>query len=124
MKTKVKILLRIYMPFILTIAALVNIVMMCFITQEPSFSLCLSGLFGGSIFLDIYMYLCSVKMCFYYKMNILCLFLTHLTNILYDYFLFDDTIYLTTIIILLMIGTLCFIIFKRKYIVKFNKKKK
>lgn len=118
MKTKVKILLRIYMPFILTIAALFYTVIMCFITQEPSFSSVLAGLFGGSIFLDIYMYLCSSKMCFYYKMNILCLFLTHLTNILYDYFLFDDTIYLTTIIILLMLGTICFIIFKRRYIVK------
>ena len=118
MKTKVKILLRIYMPFILTIAALFYTVIMCFITQEPSFSSVLAGLFGGSIFLDIYMYLCSMKMCFYYKMNILCLFLTHLTNILYDYFLFNDTIYLTTIIILLMIGTLCFIIFKRRYVVK------
>lgn len=111
-------LLRIYAPFILTFTTLINVIGIWFIMQEPSFSLCLSGLFGGSIFLDIYMYLCSMKMCFYYKMNILCLFLTHLTNVLYDYFLFDDTIYLTTIIILLMIGTLCFIIFKRRYIVK------
>lgn len=118
MKTKVIILLRIYMPFILTIAALVNILTTCFITQEPSFNFTMSELFGGSIFLDIYMYLCSSKMCFYYKMNIFCLFMTHLTNILYDLLLLNDTIYLTTIIILLMIGTACFIIFKRRYIIK------
>lgn len=111
-------LFRVYFPFILTLISFVNVICIWFITQEPSFSLVLSGLFGGSIFLDLYIYVCSLKMCFYYKMNIVCLFLTHLTNILYDYFLFDDTIYLTAIIVLLMIGTICFIIFKRRYIVK------
>ena len=111
-------LLRIYAPFILTFATLINVIGIWFIMQEPSFSLCLSELIKSSIILDIYMYLCRMKMYFYYKMNILCLFLTHTTNISYAYFLFDDTIYLITIIILLMIGTLCFIIFKRRYIVK------
>lgn len=121
MKDRALKLLRIYLPFILTFAALLNIVTVLFITQEPSFTLIMSEVFGGSIFIDLYLWICSRKMCFYYKTNIVCLFLTHVTNILYDYFLIDETIYLTTIIILLMIGAVCFIIFKRKYIIKFNK---
>jgi hypothetical protein len=112
-------LLRVYTPFILTLAALISITTVLFI-DEPSFSLVMSELFGGSIFLDIYLWITSRKMCIYYKTNILCLGLTHVSNILYDYFLISDTLYLITIIILLMLGTISFIIFKRRYIIKLN----
>lgn len=111
-------LMKVYIPFVFTFSMLISVVIFAFTNVEPSFAFIIPGIFGGSILADIYMYICSRRMCIYYKMNIICLFISHIVNILYDYFCIDCTLYLSILIILTVISVACFIIFERKYVVK------
>lgn len=111
-------LMRVYIPFVFTFATLIGLIVFMLTNIEPSFLFMASGVFGGSMLVDFYMFICSRRMCIYYKANIICLFVSHVINILYDYFCIDCTLYLSALIILMIVGVICFIIFERRYVVK------
>ena len=107
--------LRIYTPFICTLMALLNGVY--FISDYPmdNFAFLASALTGNSILLDIYMFITSLRMCIWYKLNLLCLLLVQMCGILYSYFDIDTSLYLWVVVLLSALGIICFLVFRVLY---------
>lgn len=108
-------LIRIYTPFICSLFALINgALFMNKYTDENLFYL-FSTTTGNSIVINIYMLCTSLRMCVWYKLNILCLCLIHITSILYNYLNISDSVYLAAVTLLSSLGIICFLVFKALY---------
>lgn len=108
-------LIRIYTPFICTLMALVNGVL--FIkgeTEIPMINL-LATVSGNSIIVVLYMFVTSMRMCIWYKLNLLCLLLTQICGLMYNYYDIDTSLYLWVVVILSAMGVLFFLLFRIFY---------
>lgn len=107
--------IRIYTPFICTIAAHVNGVCFIFENIQQDTIFLFSTITGNSLIINLYMLANSLRMCVWYKLNILCLCLIHITSILYNYLNISDSVYLAAVTLLSSLGIICFLVFKALY---------
>lgn len=115
--------IRIYTPFIMTLFTLINALIFLCEVDIPDIDYLFATMTGNSILLTSYMYCVSLRMCVWYKLNLLCLLLTQLSSLAYNYLEIDNALYLWTIILLSSFGIICFLIFKRCYKVEIIKNK-
>lgn len=107
--------IRIYTPFICTVMALVNgVLFMRGVTELPAVYL-MATLTGNSVLVDLYMFATSMRMCIWYKLNLLCLLLIQICGLLYNYYDIDTSLYLWAVVLLATMGVLFFLIFRVLY---------
>lgn len=107
--------IRIYTPFICTLMALVNgVLFKRGLYEIPTIDL-LSSVSGSSIFVVLYMLATSLRMCIWYKLNLLCLLFVQISGLLYNYFDIDDSLYLWVVILFAAMGVVAFLIFRVFY---------
>lgn len=114
--------IRIYTPFIMTLFTLINALIFLCELDTPDIEYLFAIMTGNSILLTAYMYCVSLRMCIWYKLNLLCLLLTQLLSLAYNYLEIDNALYLWTIILFCSFGIVCFLIFKKCYKVETIKK--
>ena len=107
--------IRIYTPFMLSLTALVNTIFFIANVYEPLLIYSFASIGGGSVFVDIYMFCTSSRMCCWYKANIVCLGLIHTSGLFYNAFDIDEALYSHAVLSLSIIGIISFIIFRIKY---------
>lgn len=108
-------LIRIYTPFICTLMALVNgVLFMRGITELPAIYL-MTTLTGNSVLVDLYMFATSMRMCIWYKLNLLCLLLIQISGLMYNYYNLDTSLYLWVTVLFAAIGIVFFLIFRIFY---------
>ena len=108
-------ILRIYTPFICTVMALVNgVLFMRGITELPAIYL-MATLTGNSVLVDLYMFATSMRMCIWYKLNLLCLLLIQISSLMYNYYNLDTSLYLWVTVLFAAIGIVFFLIFRIFY---------
>ena len=108
-------LIRIYTPFICTLMALVNgVLFMRGITELPAIYL-MATLTGNSVLVDLYMFATSMRMCIWYKLNLLCLLLIQISGLMYNYYNLDTSLYLRVTVLFAAIGIVFFLIFRIFY---------
>lgn len=107
--------LRIYTPFICTLMALLNGVL--FIGEYPmgDFAFVASATTGNSILVDVYILTTSLKMCIWYKLNLLCLLLIQICGLLYHHYSMDVSLYVWVVTLLAATGIMFFLIFRVFY---------
>lgn len=107
--------IRIYTPFICTVMALVNgVLFMGGETEIPMIDL-LSTVSGNSIVVIFYMFATSMRMCVWYKLNLLCLLLIQISGLLYNYYDIDTSLYLWIVVLSAAMGIVFFLIFRIFY---------
>lgn len=84
---------KIYTPLIIAVFTVLNAVLFLF-NDAQRISFALGGTFGNSLLVTIYIWCVSRKMCIWYKMNLICLFITQILGILYNFFKIKDVMYL------------------------------
>lgn len=107
--------IRIYAPFVCTLATLINGVIFVKGFTDCSEVYVLSAFAGSSIFVTAYMFVTSFRMCKWYKLNLLCLLLTQLCSIAYNYLDIDTSLYLWVVTLLSGLGIMLFLIFRIFY---------
>lgn len=108
-------LIRIYTPFICTVMALLNgVLSIKGVTELPAIYL-MTTLTGNSVLVDLYMFATSMRMCVWYKLNLLCLLLIQICGLVYNYYDIDTSLYLWTLVLLSAMGILFFLIFRISY---------
>ena len=108
-------LIRIYTPFICTLMELVNgVLFMRGITELPAIYL-MATLTGKSVLVDLYMFATSMRMCIWYKLNLLCLLLIQISGLMYNYYNLDTSLYLWVTVLFAAIGIVFFLIFRIFY---------
>lgn len=108
-------LVRIYTPFICTLMALLNgVLFIGGVTELPSVYL-LATLTGNSILVDIYMLVTSLRMCIWYKLNLVCLLAIQVSGLLYNYYMLDTSIYLWAVVLFAATGIVFFLVFRVFY---------
>lgn len=107
--------LRIYTPFICTLVALLNGVLFMMGDAQGDFIYFSSALTGNSVAVVIYMFCASLKMCVWYKMNLLCLLFIQIIGITYNYFNIEFSIYLLIVVLLASMGIISFLVFRIFY---------
>lgn len=115
--------IRIYTPLILSIFTLLNALM--FISEREynyQFAYITANLTGSSLLLDYYILSVSKRMCIWYKLNILCLILSHINGLVYNVIQVYEFLYPYIIITLSSIGIVFFMIFRIFYKTIKNKK--
>ena len=108
-------LIRIYTPFFCTLMALLNGVL--FIkgeTEIPAIHM-LASVSGSSIVMVLYMFATSLRMCIWYKLNLLCLLILQLCGLMYNYYGIDASIYLWSVVLISGLGIIFFLMFKIFY---------
>lgn len=106
---------RIYTPFICTLVALVS--GMLFIREDISeeFIYLSSVATGNSLLIIAYLFATSLRMCIWYKLNLLCLMLVQLCGLAYYFTDMDFTLYVYVITLLSAMGIIFFLIFRIFY---------
>lgn len=107
--------IRIYTPFICTIMALLNGVLFMRGATEISLINLLAAISGNSIIVVLYMFVTSMRMCIWYKLNLLCLLLTQICGLMYNYYDIDTSLYLWVVVLLSAMGVMFFLIFRIFY---------
>lgn len=107
--------IRIYTPFICTIMALLNGVLFMKGATEISLINLLAAISGNSIIVVLYMFVTSMRMCIWYKLNLLCLLLTQICGLMYNYYDIDTSLYLWVVVLLSAMGVVFFLIFRIFY---------
>lgn len=114
MKTLVK-LIRIYTPFICTVVALLNgVLFLGGVANLPAIYL-MATLTGNSVLVNLYIFVTSLRMCIWYKLNVLCLLMIQICGLLYSYCKIPQTSYIWAVILFAVAGILFFLIFKVFY---------
>ena len=108
-------LIRIYTPFICTVMALLNGVLFMRGENEIPLVDLLATVSGNSIVVILYMFATSMRMCIWYKLNLLCLLLIQICGLLYNYYGIDTSLYLWAVVLLSVMGVLFFLIFRVLY---------
>lgn len=107
--------IRIYTPFICTVMALLNgVLFMGGVTELPAINL-MATLTGNSVLVDLYMFATSMRMCIWYKLNLLCLLLIQISGLLYNYYDIDTSLYLWIVVLSAAMGIVFFLIFRIFY---------
>lgn len=107
--------IRIYTPFICTVMALVNgVLFMGGVTELPTIYL-MATLTGNSVLVDLYMFVTSMRMCIWYKLNLFCLLLIQICGLMYNYYDIDTSLYLWTVVLFSAMGVMFFLIFRIFY---------
>jgi hypothetical protein len=103
--------IRVYTPLILSILALLNAFM--YMSEEGDYTLVylIANMASSSLLIDFYILSVSSRMCIWYKLNILCLILIHISGLLYNVAWIDESIYLYIIAVLSTIGIIFFLVF-------------
>lgn len=107
--------IRIYTPFICTIMALLNGVLFMKGATEISLINLLAAISGNSIIVVLYMFVTSMRMCIWYKLNLLCLLLTQICGLMCNYYDIDTSLYLWVVVLLSAMGVMFFLIFRIFY---------
>lgn len=95
--------------------ALVNgVLFMRGITELPAIYL-MATLTGNSVLVDLYMFATSMRMCIWYKLNLLCLLLIQISGLMYNYYNLDTSLYLWVTVLFAAIGIVFFLIFRIFY---------
>ena len=115
MKTLIR-FIRIYTPFICTLAALLNGVFFLEGATDETFTYYLSAITGNSILVIGYFFSASTKMCIWYKLNLVCLALVQIIGLLYDCMDMSFTAYLLGVVLLSSLGIIFFLIFRIFYV--------
>lgn len=105
-------LIRIYTPFTCTLMALLNGVYFMNGEAQGDFVYITSALTGNSIAVVVYMFATSLRMCVWYKLNLLCLLLIQILGLTYDYMGIEFSEYLLLVVLLAALGIICFLIFR------------
>lgn len=108
-------LIRIYTPFICTLMTLLNGVYFIMGGTENRLIYITSALTGNSMLVILYMLFTSMRMCIWYKMNLICLLLVQAIGILYDFTGMEFSTYLLSVVLLSVLGVICFLIFRIFY---------
>lgn len=114
METLIK-FVRINTPFILSISTLLNTLYVLVGVVELPIIYLFANITGSSIIVDIYLLCTSRHMCFYYKMNIICLIIIHILGLFYSSFNINEVLYIYSVLVLSIIGIISFLVFKKKY---------
>lgn len=108
-------LIRIYTPFICTVMAFLNgVLFIKGVTELPAIYL-MATLTGNSVLVDLYIFTTSMRMCIWYKLNLLCLVLIQISGLLYNYFDIDTSLYLWIVVLLSAMGIIFFLVFRIFY---------
>lgn len=75
----------------------------------------LAAVSGNSIIVVLYMFATSMRMCIWYKLNLLCLLLTQICGLMYNYYDIDTSLYLWVVVLLSTMGVMFFLIFRIFY---------
>ena len=110
-------LLRIYTPFICSITALVNGVLFLRGVEGLPAIYVMATITGNSILVDLYMLATSMRMCVWYKLNLLCLLMVQISGLLYNHFTVDDFLYVYSVVVFAALGVLFFLVFRVFYTV-------
>lgn len=107
--------IRVYTPLILSVLALLNAVL--FMNEEENCDAVylIANMASSSLLIDFYIFSVSLRMCIWYKLNILCLILIHISGLLYNGAWIDESIYPYIIAVLSAIGIILFLIFRIWY---------
>ena len=107
--------IRVYTPLILSILALLNAFM--FMSKEDNYTLVylIANTASSSLLIDFYILSVSRRMCIWYKLNILCLILIHISGLLYNGLSIDESIYLYVVAVFSALGIIFFLIFRILY---------
>lgn len=108
-------LIRIYTPFICTLAALLNGVYFIIGDYDGMFTYVSSAITGNSVLVIAYMFATSHRMCVWYKLNLLCLMLIQVLGLTYDCLGMDFTLYLWAVVLLASLGMVFFLAFRIFY---------
>lgn len=108
---------RVYTPFICTSMALVNGVLFIRGVESIPLIYLLSTIAGNSILVTLYMMATSLRMCIWYKLNLLCLLIIQISGLLYTYFTIDDSLYMWVVTLLAAMGVIFFLVFRLFYTV-------
>ena len=84
------------------------------ITELPAIYL-MATLTGNSVLVDLYMFATSMRMCIWYKLNLLCLLLIQISSLMYNYYNLDTSLYLWVTVLFAAIGIVFFLIFRIFY---------
>lgn len=84
------------------------------VTELPAIYL-MATLTGNSVLVDLYMFATSMRMCVWYKLNLLCLLLIQLCGLMYNYYDIDTSLYLWAVVLPSAMGILFFLIFRIFY---------
>lgn len=105
-------LIRLYTPFICTIMALLNgVLFLNGLTELPTIHL-MATLTGNSVLIDVYMLTASLRMCIWYKINVVCLLFIQICGLMYNYCDMDLSLYAWVVILVSMAGILSFLVFR------------
>lgn len=107
--------IRIYTPLILSVLALLNAVL--FIGEEENCDAVylIANMASSSLLIDLYIFSVSLRMCIWYKLNILCLILIHISGLMYNGMFINESIYPYIIAVLAAFGIIFFLIFRIFY---------
>lgn len=107
--------IRVYTPLILSVLALLNAVL--FMSEEENCDAVylIANMASSSLLIDIYILSVSRRMCIWYKLNIICLVLIHISGLMYNVACIDESIYPYIIAVLSAIGIIFFLIFRIFY---------
>lgn len=108
-------LIRIYTPFICTFMALLNGVYFIRGVQDTSSIYLMATLTGNSVLVDLYILATSMRMCIWYKLNLLCLLFIQISGLLYNYCDIDTSLYLWIVVLFAAMGILFFLVFRIFY---------
>lgn len=107
--------LRIYTPFICTVMVLINGVLFSRGDIPEDFTFLGAATTGHSILVVAYFFVTSLRMCIWYKLNLLCLLLVQLCGVAYNYMDIEFSLYVNAVILLAALGILFFLIFRVFY---------
>lgn len=107
--------IRIYTPFKSAIMVQMNGVLFMKGATEISLINLLAAISGNSIIVVLYMFVTSMRMCIWYKLNLLCLLLTQICGLMYNYYDIDTSLYLWVVVLLSAMGVMFFLIFRIFY---------
>lgn len=107
--------IRVYTPLILSVLALLNAVL--FMSEEENCETVylIANMASSSLLIDIYIFSVSRRMCIWYKLNIICLILIHISGLIYNGAWIDESIYPYIIAVFSAIGIIFFLIFRIFY---------
>lgn len=107
--------IRVYTPLILSVLALLNAVLFMSEKENCDAVYLIANMASSSLLIDLYILSVSRRMCIWYKLNIFCLTLIHISGLMYNGAWIDEFIYPYIVAVLSAIGIISFLIFRIWY---------
>lgn len=108
-------IIKVYTPLILSFLSLINSIILLTGVNHYFDNLITINLMLGYIFLDLYILSVSRRMCFWYKLNIIFLFLAHISGFICSICNVNIFRYSYVIMTLSSLSIICFLVFKVFY---------